>query len=127
MNIATSGIIHLLYGRAFRFNNSAYTRTLHTIQHNHYTACPVQNTPIHHERTRVYIQPHPTYRSKNSLRNRSHPRKQHQVLQQTRKSLQPTSSTTTRTSPKSKAEKNFKELRRTSLDVYSAHDIKSVQ
>ncbi|PNF38133.1 hypothetical protein B7P43_G14602 [Cryptotermes secundus] len=68
------------------------------IQHRHYTACPVQNTPIHHERTTVCIQPHPTDRSKNSLCNGSHPRKQHQVLQQTRKSLQPTSSTNTTTS-----------------------------
>jgi hypothetical protein len=76
------------------------------------------------------IQPHPTYSYKNSLRNRSHPRKQHQALQQTTKSLQPRSPTIT-TSPKSKSQKNlatrFKELRKTPLDVYSVHAMKSVQ
>jgi hypothetical protein len=37
-------------------------------QHCNNTESPIQNTPIHHERTMVRIQPHFTQRSKNYLR-----------------------------------------------------------
>jgi hypothetical protein len=90
--------------------------------HCHNTESPIQNTPIHHERTMVCIQPHFTQRSKNSLRYRNYQTKEHQVLQQTIKPLQPTSSTTTTNSRKSQTQKKlagrFKELRKTSLDIY---------
>jgi hypothetical protein len=52
-------------------------------QHCHNTESRIQNTPFHHERTMVCIQPHFTQRSKKSLRYRKYQRKQHQVLQQT--------------------------------------------
>jgi hypothetical protein len=91
-------------------------------QHCHYTESPIQNTPIHHECTMVCIQPYLTQRSENSLCLRNYQRKQHQALQQTRKPLKPTSSTTTTTTRKSQTQKklasSFKELRKTSLDVY---------
>jgi hypothetical protein len=101
-------------------------------QHCHNTESPNQNTPIHHERTMVCIQPHFTQKSKNSLRYRNYQRKQHQVLQQTRKSLQPTSLTSTTTSTKiahSKeiGQQTLKELRKTSLNVYPIHVTNSVQ
>jgi hypothetical protein len=91
-------------------------------KHCHNTESPIQNTPIHQECTMVCFQPHFTQKSKNSLPYRNYQRKQHQVLQQTRKPLQPISSTTTTTSRKSqtqkKLDKKIKELRKTSLDVY---------
>jgi hypothetical protein len=100
-------------------------------QHCHDTESPMQNTPIHHERTMVCIQPHFTQRSENSLRHRNYQRKQHQALQQTRKPLQLTSSTTTTTARKSQTQKKLssrlKELRKTLLDVLPTHATKSVQ
>jgi hypothetical protein len=42
------------------------------IQHCHYTASPVQNTPIHLERTMACIQPYPARRSKNFVLDRGY-------------------------------------------------------